>query len=274
MAEYPRRSPKKSLGQNFLVSESVAARIVTAVSPAAGDLVFEIGPGRGALTLPLADTNCRIVAYEIDRALVEELRERCAEFRHVDIRRADIREIDFDIEASAINKKRYKIVGNIPYNLTSTILLDLPGWRGCTDAVVMIQREVADRVLAAPGERNCGILTVFLQSYLAISKVARVRPGAFIPPPKVESIVVKLVPKTADAGPADRKNFLRFLKTAFSHRRKKLKTVFRDTAGMQDAGLLDDLALQSGVNLDRRAEELELDMWFRLYRGYEKLNAH
>ncbi len=258
--------PKKSLGQNFLVSKGVAGKIVDAVSPERDELIFEIGPGRGALTVPLGKTGARIVAYEIDEALAVKVREKCGELGGVEIIVADIRDVDLDREASVRNKTAYKLVGNIPYHLTGTILTDLPRWRGCAGAVLMVQREVGERVMAAPGERRCGILTVYLQSYFEVTKVARIRPGSFRPSPKVESVVLKFVPKDSPAFPTQEESFLSFLKLCFSQRRKKLKHVFRDSLGIKDASTLVRIVERVGVDLEKRPEELELDDWFRLYR--------
>lgn len=262
---------KKSLGQNFLVSRSVAVKIVEAVSPKPGELIFEIGPGRGALTVPLGKTGSTIVAYEIDRSLVTVLQEKCRIFENVEVVCADIRGVNLDDEASSRNIKDYKIVGNIPYHLTSTILLDLPGWKGCVAAVLMVQKEVGERIMASPGERSCGVPTVYLQSYLDVSKIARVRPGSFRPRPSVEGVVLKFVPKDARTGPGDGESFLHFLKLCFSHRRKKLKSVFRDSLGIRDASRLENIGNQAGVDLEKRPEELELDDWFRFFRSYRKI---
>jgi 16S rRNA (adenine1518-N6/adenine1519-N6)-dimethyltransferase len=267
------RPAKKSLGQNFLVSEPVARTIVGAAAPAPGELVYEIGPGRGALTVPLAESGADVVAYEIDAELALLLGEMLRGKRNVEVVTADIREIDFDGEAAGRGKKQYKIIGNIPYHLTSTIMLDLPRWAGLTKAVLMVQKEVGERITASPGERNCGIVTVYLGSYFEIKKVARVRPGSFSPRPKVESVVLEIDPGDAMDAPLDRGAFLSFLKLSFSQRRKKLRSIFRgivrDASG--GAGTRPDEFF--GVNLDRRPEELGLADWFELFDRYRALQA-
>ena len=168
----------KSLGQHFLASEAVARRIAGSLRSAPGDLVFEIGPGRGALTIPLARSGAAIVAYEIDAALVDLLREKCAAQPNVEIYHADIRTVNLDAAADERGKASFKIAGNIPYNLTSTILIDLARWQLVSEAVLMVQREVGERILASPGDRRCGILSIFLQSYFIIIKLLKVRPGS------------------------------------------------------------------------------------------------
>ena len=262
MSNRRRHEAKRSLGQNFLVSKETARRIV-----GPGELVFEIGPGRGALTLPLSGTGAHVVAFEIDHSLSGELEERFQDLDMMEILHRDIREVELDGEAEIRGHEGFTLLGNIPYNLTSTILLDLPRWRRCRAALLMVQREVGDRVLAPPGVRECGILSVYMQSYMDIERVLRVRPGSFSPRPKVESVVLRFKPKGVEEGPGEREEFLKFLKGAFSQRRKKLGSVFRDVFGMGDAGNLSHLAEVSGVSFDDRPEDLSLEQWNRLFEA-------
>ncbi len=265
MSNLHRHEAKRSLGQNFLVSRETAARIVEEARVCPGELVFEIGPGRGALTLPLAGTGARVVAFEVDRSLSKELGERFRASEEVEILHRDIREVGLDEEAERRGFETFTLLGNIPYNLTSTILLDLPGWNRCRAALLMVQREVGERVLAPPGVRECGILSVYMQSYMDIERVLRVRPGSFSPRPKVESVLLRFTPRTEDRGPVGRDEFLGFLKRAFSQRRKKLGSIFRDVFGMGDAGDLKRLGRDSGASMDDRPEDLSLEQWWRLF---------
>jgi 16S rRNA (adenine1518-N6/adenine1519-N6)-dimethyltransferase len=264
---------KKSLGQNFLAAPSVARKVVSALSPAPGDLIFEIGPGRGALTAPLAKSGATVVAFEIDGALVELLREKLATSRNVEIYHTDIRSVNFDAASDERGVSSFKLAGNIPYNLTSTILIDLARWRRMSQAVVMVQREVGERILAAPGERNCGILSIFLQTYFIIERVLKVRPGSFTPPPKVESVVLRFAPRTSGGGPKDREAFLKFLKGCFSHRRKKLRNVLGEQLGVETAKDWDRLSELSGVDFDMRPEEITLESWFGLFAASRVLKG-
>jgi 16S rRNA (adenine1518-N6/adenine1519-N6)-dimethyltransferase len=262
---------KRSLGQNFLVSEAVSRRIVEAVSPSPGDLVFEIGPGRGALTVPLARSGAEIVAYEIDESLVAVLKEKCRGCENVEVERADIREVDLDAAAQERGKDRYRIVGNIPYHLTSVILLGLPNYRGCERCVLMVQREVGERILSPPGSRSSGILTVFLGSYFDIGRVARVRPGSFRPKPDVESVVLRFTPREREGSPADRDRFLSILKLCFSQRRKKLKSALRRSSSVGDDM---EVSRLSGVDVNKRPEELGLDEWYRLFYFFDETEGN
>jgi 16S rRNA (adenine1518-N6/adenine1519-N6)-dimethyltransferase len=261
-------SAKKSLGQHFLVSPRVAERIVEALAPRAGELLFEIGPGRGALTALLAGSGAHIVAYEIDRSLVASLVEQFGAHAGVEIVQGDVRTLDFDTEATRRDRREYKLIGNIPYNLTGVILTGLAFLGGCTRSVCMVQREVGERVLAPPGERRCGILSVFLQSFLDIERVLRVRPGSFRPRPAVESVVLAFAPRVFPGAPADRRRFLDFLKLAFSQRRKRLLGVLRAASGLENARERFASGHIAGIDLSRRPEQLALREWFALYDGW------
>lgn len=261
----------KSLGQHFLASEAIARRIAGSLRPAPGDLIFEIGPGRGALTIPLAGYGASIVAYEIDAALVDLLREKCAAQPNVEIYHADIRTVNLDAAADERGKTSFKIAGNIPFNLTSTILIDLARWQLVSEAVLMVQREVGERILASPGDRRCGILSIFLQSYFIIMKLLKVRPGSFAPPPKVESVVLRLVPDASGKGPAQKEVFLAFLKGCFSQRRKKLRNILGELLGLKTANEWERLSVRSGVDFTMRPEELALENWFKLFAAAERM---
>ena len=191
---------------------------------------------------------------------------------NVEIVHADFRDVDPDREAQERGFGSYILIGNIPYNLTSTILLALPGLERCSRSLLMVQREVADRILTSPGERNCGILTVFLQSYMDIAKEIRVMPGSFRPRPKIESVVISLAPALPARGPGEREAYLDFIKLAFSKRRKMLSSIFRDTFGMRDAGIQRRLGRESGVDMSSRPEQLTLEQWFGLFGAYRRVS--
>ena len=271
MADNVHRRAKKSLGQNYLVTDAVAGRIVEALSPEQGELIFEIGPGRGALTSHLSASGADVAAFEIDKALAEELKRVFRDNDNIEIVREDILKINFDKEAEKRGKKKYKIIGNIPYMLSSTILLGIPGWDGSTRAVIMVQKEVAERIVTPVGESNCGLLTVFLQSYLNVEKVLKVVAGSFCPRPGVDSAVLRFIPSRKESAPADRAAYFAFLKKAFSMRRKKLRNVlFREDAAAKRKGA-NRLEILSGVDMSKRAENLKLDDWFNLFSSYVEM---
>lgn len=268
MTRFVSPRPKKSLGQNFLVSRAIAGRIAGALDPAPGELVVEIGPGRGAITTPIAARGARVLAVELDGALAAAL---AARLPAVEIVEGDIR--GFDIEAAARERgaDSYLLAGNIPYHLTSPILFRLPGLARCRRAVIMMQREVGERILASPGSRDCGILTVFLGSYLGMRRIARVRPGAFRPPPAVESVVVAFEPLAEPTGPADREGFLGLLKAAFSRRRKMLRTALAGSPGMIDASAVERVAAAAGIDPRKRPEALLNEEWTALFAARERI---
>jgi len=255
---------KKSLGQNFLVSEGVGNKIFQAVAPVRGELIFEIGAGKGALTAKLASTGAKVVAFEIDPELVSELGDLFNSNDNIEIVQADIEDVSFDEEAKRRGFAEYKLVGNIPYYLTSTILLSLAGLAGCKKAVLMMQREVAERITAGAGTRACGTLTILLNSYFKIDKLMKVKPGSFRPVPKVESIVLVFEPHVVDGAPSERMKFFEFLKKFFSMRRKRIESILRKVFGMKVKEVLE--RNRSIVDLmGLRPENLSLSQWYMLY---------
>ncbi|MBM3352260.1 MAG: 16S rRNA (adenine(1518)-N(6)/adenine(1519)-N(6))-dimethyltransferase RsmA [Betaproteobacteria bacterium] len=210
-----RQRPRKRFGQHFLHDQGVLARIVAALEPKPDDLLVEIGPGEGALTRGLLEKVGRLTAIEIDRDLAEALE---AEFTKDRLRlhRADALEFDF----SALPEGA-RIVGNLPYNISTPILFHLCGSAArFRDFHFMLQREVVDRMVAAPSTPQYGRLSVMLQTRFAMRKLFTVPAGAFRPPPKVESAVVRLVPLAAVELPG---NFAAVVRKAFSARRKTLR---------------------------------------------------
>jgi len=255
---------KKSLGQNFLVSEGVRDKIFEAAAPAVGELIFEIGAGKGALTGKLASTGAKVVAFEIDPELVRELGDLFNSSSNIEVVRANIEGVSLDEEAKRRGFVEYKLVGNIPYYLTSTILLSLAGLVGCKRAVLMMQREVAERITAGAGTRECGTLTILLNSYFKIDKLMKVKPGSFRPVPKVESIVLIFEPDVADGAPPERMKFFEFLKKFFSMRRKRIESILRKVFGVRIEEVLErNRKIVDLMGL--RPENLTLSQWYMLY---------
>lgn len=228
------RPQKPKLGQHFLSSEPVASRIVDALGDLSQRTVLEIGPGRGVLTLPLVHRARRVIAIELDRVLAAQLRMKLALYPNVEIIEGDIRAIDLPAlfrpkpgltrPGLTLTLDPVHVLGNLPYYITSDILLQLFAARRCFDVLlVMVQKEVADRLAAQPGSRDYGLLTATAQLYAKVEKLFEVPPGAFSPPPKVHSAVVRLTLapqierlQVAEAG------FVDFLKLSFGQKRKTL----------------------------------------------------
>ncbi|MBV9891078.1 MAG: 16S rRNA (adenine(1518)-N(6)/adenine(1519)-N(6))-dimethyltransferase RsmA [Rhizobacter sp.] len=243
---------RKRFGQHFLVDPAVIARIVREIDPRAGDALVEIGPGRGALTAPLLDHAGALTVIEIDRDLAARLRTTPG----LDVVEADALGVDFVALAAARRPAQLRIVGNLPYNISTPILFGLLDAAAVVrDQHVMLQKEVVDRMAAAPASKDYGRLTVMLQWRYAIEPLFDVAPDAFDPPPRVDSTVVRMVPRPApvEIDPA----LLRELVTvAFSQRRKLL----RHTLGRW----LESRRAPASFDVQRRAEEVPVSEYLAL----------
>ena len=244
---------RKRFGQNFLADPHYVARIVAAVAPARGDNVVEIGPGLGALTGALVERAERVAAIEIDRDLAARLRERYAADR-LALYEADALAFDFAVLGADL-----RVVGNLPYNISSPLLFHLASFESqLRDIHVMLQREVVARMTAAPATADYGRLSVMLQSRFGVTRLFTVPAGAFRPAPKVESAVARLVPLGA-ARPeiADEALFARVVAGAFGQRRKTLRNALASIAGAESLRA-------AGVDPAVRGETLSVADFVRL----------
>ncbi len=227
---------RKRFGQNFLVDTHYIDRIIDAVAPRPGDNLVEIGPGLGALTHRLIERATRIAAIEIDRDLAARLRETWGPTR-LALHEGDALAFDY-----AVLGENLRVVGNLPYNISSPLLFHLASFDSLLrDIHVMLQREVVARMAAAPGTSDYGRLSVMLQAKFAVARLFIIPPGAFQPAPKVDSAFVRLVPLGA-ARPAitDERLFSRVVGAAFGQRRKTLRNALVtlcDADAMQSAGI-------------------------------------
>ncbi len=275
--------PRKRFGQNFLVSPGVIRKIVAAIAPRAGDTLVEIGPGLGALTAPLLERLDCLHVVEIDRDLIARLRERFPPERLV-IHEGDALQFDFGALTGA---GPLKIVGNLPYNISSPLLFHLAA---VADKVAemhfMLQKEVVDRMVAAPGTGDYGRLSVMLQYRFHMERLFVVPPGAFDPAPQVDSAIVRMIPRKVGAGPSqadappvggsepglrawganrvgagetalDEGLFGRLVAAAFSQRRKMLRNTLKAFGG-------ESLLEAQGITPTARAETLSVDEYVRL----------
>jgi 16S rRNA (adenine1518-N6/adenine1519-N6)-dimethyltransferase len=252
---------RRALGQHFLRDAALARAIVDQAAPTVADLVVEIGPGEGALTAELARRGGRVIALEIDAALAARLRRRLPQ---VDVREADARAWDYGAVARPPGG-RVLVVGNLPYSASKPILAALLAARTAFDAaVLMLQREVAERLAATPGGKTYGALSVLTQMYADVRIVLRLPPGAFRPPPRVESAVVVLVPLGAPRVPLDDETrFQAVVRAAFGQRRKTLANALAAGLGLPVA-VARAAATRAGVEPGRRAETLQLNEFVRL----------
>jgi len=253
---------KPKLGQNFLVDPAACLAIADALGDVSAQTVVEIGPGAGAITGILAARAHRLFAIELDRNLASRLR---TEFPAVEVVEADILSVDLDALRSGSEKLR--IVGNLPYYITSPILLRLFEYSSSiATAVVMMQREVADRVIAEPGSRDYGLLSTTAQLYAGIERILTLPPSAFMPPPEVHSTVLRLTmrPRFTELG-IEPGTFLPFLRRAFAQKRKTLGKNLR-AAGFDTAQIADAMT-KSAIPATARAEEVDLNRMAALWRA-------
>lgn len=239
---------KKRFGQHFLHDRQVIDRIIAALSLAPADRVVEIGPGRGALTLPLLRRHGRLTAIEFDRDLITPLREAAAPLGELELIVADVLTVDFTALAAGAT---IRLVGNLPYNISSPILFHALAHAGAiADMHFMLQKEVVDRMASGPGSKVYGRLSVMLQALCEVTPLFTIGPGAFQPPPKVDSAVVRLVPRAAQTIQIrDQRTFARVVHDAFGQRRKTLRNAL---ANVCDASALE----RAGIRPDLRAEQL------------------
>jgi 16S rRNA (adenine1518-N6/adenine1519-N6)-dimethyltransferase len=275
------RSPRKpKLGQHFLASEAAALRIVEAVGDVSRSTVLEIGPGRGAITEILAQKTPRLIAVELDRVLSAQLRLKFSAQPNVEIIEGNILKIELDTVFGPkpgtlrpglnFSPEPIRVVGNLPYYITSDIVLRLLEYhRYFSTIVIMVQKEVADRLAASPGSRDYGLLSATVQLYGNVEKLFTLPPGAFSPPPKVHSTVVRITIRLLmeSLGISDESEFIAFLKLSFGQKRK---TIWNNLRARYEEGLLRTALAKSGIRPAARAEALTLERMAALFRALQE----
>ena len=262
---------KKRLGQNFLIDEAYARRIVGALAPRVGETVLEIGPGRGALTALLLESGARVVAVEFDRELVSLLRERFGKHEDFTLVAADALDVDF---CSAVEPERsVRVVANLPFNISTAILQRLLEHRGCVvEMVLMLQREVVERINAPSGSAERGYLTVLVEAFCSTQALFDVPPGAFRPVPKVWSTVARLRVRESAVSEVDERLFLRFVSAGFAQKRKTILNNLRSAPAdlcslIETAGGAHAVLEAAKIDPQRRAEALTLTEWVSLLKA-------
>jgi len=245
---------RKRFGQHFLTATDVISDIAGAVSAVSDDTLVEIGPGRGAITVPLAETGARLHAIEFDRDLVAPLRERFADYENVTIHEADALKFDY-----AALGEDLRIVSNLPYNISTPVLFRLIEYKDqIRDMHLMLQKEVVNRMAAEPGNKSYGRLTIMLGCHLQVQPLFDVDPAAFSPPPKVMSTVVALRPfPECPFDISDHGIFSALVTKAFNQRRKTVQNALK---GMADKGQL----IAAGIDPSSRPEQIPIDRWAAL----------
>jgi 16S rRNA (adenine1518-N6/adenine1519-N6)-dimethyltransferase len=260
---------KKRLGQNFLVNSGVADRILSALVPRDDETVIEIGPGQGALTTGLLEKAGRVVAIEFDRQLVPILTEKFGSATNFKLLEADALGVDFCEAIQPATTAR--VIANLPYNISTAILERMIEQRSCIDEMVlMLQREVVDRITAQPGSTERGFLTVMIEAYCEVEKLFDVAPGSFRPVPKVWSSVIRLrVRRNQTVAVFNEVLFRSVVSAGFAQRRKTILNNLRNApAPLQELikrrGGASIILCQAEIALQRRAETLTIGEWFRL----------
>jgi 16S rRNA (adenine1518-N6/adenine1519-N6)-dimethyltransferase len=260
------RSPyppaRKRLGQHFLTDRRILGRIADALDLTGVETVVEIGPGRGALTEILVERAGRVVAVELDAALASILRARYAGDPRVTIVEADVLETDL----AAFAGGDFVLAGNVPYYITTPILFHALAAPRPRRSVYLVQREVAERVVAAPGSKAYGALSVNVQALANAEVLFRVPPGAFSPPPKVDSAVLRVTPRPDPiVEPGEQDEYRSLVQEAFGLRRKQMRRVLRTLRSL-DAGAAEEVLRTAAVDPDVRPETLSPADFARLYR--------
>lgn len=254
-----RHVARKRFGQNFLHDERVIDRIISSIAPQAGDLIVEIGPGQAALTRPLLASGAELHLVELDRDLVALLEEQFSAEPRLTIHSCDALKADLP---ELTGHRPFRLVGNLPYNISTPLIFHVLQWSGLViDMHFMLQKEVVDRMVAAPGGRTYGRLSVMTQYHAEVARLFDVPPESFTPAPRVTSSIVRLRPlkqPPVDAGSIG--NLSKVVSCAFSKRRKTLRNSLRDL-------LTEDQMTAAGVNPGDRAEQLGLNQFAALARS-------
>lgn len=261
--------PSKSLGQNFLIDEDVIAAIVEGSGVTEKTLVIEIGPGTGALTLPLAERAGRVVAVELDERVIPGLRVKTFSLGNVEIIHEDILKIDLkelisrELEEYGLSEVR--IVGNLPYYITTPIIMKLlEADTGAASITAMMQKEVGDRIAAEPGTKLSGAITYSVHYYADVTSIVSVGRECFYPVPKVDSIVLRMdIREECPVHVADEELFFRCIKAGFSQRRKTLLNSLSSLGDFDKTQIADALG-KAGIEHERRAESLNMEEFARL----------
>lgn len=266
--------PSKRLGQHFLRDQRIIQRIVDALAPKPEETVVEIGPGTGALTSLLVERAGRVIAVEFDAKLAPVLQERFGGVENFGLVMADALTTDFCAEIRPAIKAR--LVANLPYNISTAILQRLIAQRQCFDEMVlMLQKEVVERVLAPPGTSDRGFISVLVEAYCEAEKLFDVAPGAFRPPPKVWSSLIRLKPRPRiNTEIMDESLLWETVSAGFAQKRKTILNNLRQAQGrLQDVlkrnGGASIVLCKANVDLQRRAETLTLEEWGRIVQAIE-----
>jgi 16S rRNA (adenine1518-N6/adenine1519-N6)-dimethyltransferase len=273
MTSPTRHRPKKSLGQNFLVDGNLQRKIVEALDPGGEDEILEIGPGRGALTRHLVGTCRLLVLVELDGELAQDLQRQFGDEPGVRVMNRDILDVGLDSLTEAPD--RLKVVGNIPYNITTPILFHLLRRPRPSEILLMVQKEVGERITASSGSSAYGALTVGVQTVARASRVMRVPASAFRPVPAVDSVVVRIEPlRPAPLGAGEEEELRKLTRIAFQQRRKQFQSILRNhpetSLGREQIRAIEE---KTGFDLKDRPERFSPGDFIRLSEALQDVRG-
>ena len=258
--------PLKRFGQNYINDQNILNNIVGEINPRVNDNLLEIGPGLGSLTEKLANYIPNLTAVEIDKRVIENLSNK---FPQINLINDDFLNLDL-YKLITNSKNKLRIIGNIPYNLTSSIIFKMIENNSIiSDSVIMVQTEVAKRMVAHKGTKDYGILSILLNYFSEVKHCFRVSPNVFYPKPKIFSSVIHIYFKELKESKEEQKLFIKIVKAAFGNRRKTLRNSFENS--LSSVGLKDINFESSGINLSLRAEQLTIDDFKKLSEYVFKL---
>jgi len=251
--------PRKRWGQNFLIDHNIARKMVSSAELSPKDIVLEIGAGKGILTGKIASQVNKVIAIEIDKKLCNFLREELKDYENVEIIEGDFLKLDISRFLGSDSRSPAKVISNLPYYITSPIIMKLLNARGWSEAIFMLQREVGERIIASPGGKDYGALSILVQYHCYVEKQFNVSRNVFRPKPDVDSIVIMLkLLKRPRIKVRDEKLFFEIVHGAFSQRRKKLSNSISNALKI-DKHLLEELLERLNISPVRRAETLSIE---------------
>ncbi|MEO6590459.1 MAG: 16S rRNA (adenine(1518)-N(6)/adenine(1519)-N(6))-dimethyltransferase RsmA [Pyrinomonadaceae bacterium] len=264
---------KKSFGQNFLVDRSCVSKIISALNPLEKENIIEIGPGRGALTEKILESGANLTALELDRDLIPFLQNQFYGCKNLNLIEADALKVDYSSFKNQNPDEKLKLVANLPYYISTAILQHLTNYQSEFEfLIVMLQREVVERITATPGSKERGFLTVLIEASFETQKLFDVSPDAFYPVPKVWSAVIRLIPKKINS--ADFNSRILFREVISAGFAQKRKTIFNNLKNyLKDKIETDKVLLHSEIETNRRAETLSVEEWRRIVEKIKTIHA-
>jgi len=251
--------PRKRWGQNFLVDHNIARKIISCAELSLKDIVLEIGAGKGILTAKIAPQVKRVIAVEIDKKLCSFLQEELKNYKNIEIIEGDFLKLDISQFLGSGSRSSVKVIANLPYYITSPIIIKLLNMKGWSEATFMLQKEVGERITASPGGKDYGALSILVQYHCTVEKQFNVSRNVFRPKPDVDSIVIKFkLLKRPRIKVKDEKLFFEIVHGAFSQRRKKLSNSISNVLKM-DKHSLEQLLKRLNISPLRRAETLSME---------------